>query len=231
MSFFNKYSDFVKNPVCVDNHIHSEWDDGQGSIAQIARRSLNLGLKQIAVTNHVRADSLYFSDYADKIEKARSEYNVRILIGFEAKVKNLDGEADVSEKILERAEVSIISVHRFPLKGKLYYPAQFKKDICQKIELQLSLSALKKRSCIVLGHPGGMSLRAYNEFPESYFEKIILECKKNNIVFELNSSYHMPALGSLSVLLRKHNPLVSFGSDAHKLKDIGSCAKLINQNG
>ena len=84
------------------------------------------------------------------------------------------------------------------------------------------MAALEKGKFNVLGHPGGMSLLTYKEFPLDFFEELISGCKKNNIAFELNSSYHLSVLRDLKILLRKYDVFVSLGSDAHKTRDIGS---------
>jgi histidinol phosphatase-like PHP family hydrolase len=47
-----------------------------------------------------------------------------------------------------------------------------------------------------------------------------MECKQSDIVFEINSAYHQNIYPQLKEILRKYNPLVIFGSDAHDKKNI-----------
>jgi putative hydrolase len=226
-SYFQRFNSMDKKNVCADNHIHSKWSDGKDTIESIAGKACRIGLRQITFTEHVRANSTYFDSYADEIEKIRKKYPLIMLIGFEAKVKNLKGDLDVCESALLRSQVRMASVHRLPVGNQLYYPKQLDIADCQKYELELSLGALKKGICSVLGHPGGMSLRAYNEFPIDYFERIILECKKSSIAFELNSSYHSSIYRDLKILLKKHNPMVSIGSDVHSAAELGTCVDMV----
>lgn len=220
--YFKRLADFDTDDIYIDNHIHSSWTDGEGSVKEIAQRAEEAGLRQIAIAEHVRKDSAYFSRYCVEIEQLRRETGIDILIGFEAKIKNLQGDIDVADEVRRRAQIKIASVHRFPIGRKLYLPQEFKKEICQEIELELSIAAIKARQCNVLGHPGGMSLRAYGEFPLNFFEETIMACKKYNVAFELNSSYHLTVLEELKTLLKRHDIFVSIGSDAHTLDKIGS---------
>ena len=78
------------------------------------------------------------------------------MVGFEAKVTDFMGNIDVTSEVVTKADIAIVSVHRYPLGNKLYDASEFQKKIAQEIELELSLSAIKKRGLNVLGHPAGM---------------------------------------------------------------------------
>lgn len=204
----------------VDLHIHSVWSDGSNSIAEILQEAREKDLKLIAITDHVRRESTYFPDYCAEIEEMRSS-DLRILVGFEAKILDFHGNLDVSGEVLDRSAVQVGSVHRFPLGRKLFSPKDFDKRICQEVELELSVVAIRKKQLNILGHPGGMSLKAFGEFPLEFFREIAVECSRNEIAFELNSSYHADIYGDLEPILREYNPYIAFGSDAHTLEDIG----------
>jgi len=222
MEIFRRFCDIDSNFMRFDQHIHSIWGDGKAGIQQIIDKAERMGLKQIAITEHVRSESTYFNKYKREIARESAKTPVRVLLGIEARIKNFSGDVDMPKELVKKVKIRIASVHRFPFGRKLFYPDQFNKKICQEIELELAVAFLNKGGCNVLGHPGGMSLRFYKEFQLNYFEEIIAACKKNGIAFELNSAYHLPVLAQLKVLLRRHNPLVSLGSDAHDIKDIGN---------
>ena len=229
MKYLKRFNDIDINYIHSDKHIHSSWTDGEGTVLQITERAEELGLNHIAITEHVREDSTYFSDYLDEIEDARKQRHVDILSGFEAKISNFSGDIDVSQYALGKADIKIASVHRFPMGRKLFYSKQFEKRICQEIELELSIQALKKGGFNILGHPGGMSLIAYSEFPLDYFEEIIVECVRCNVAFEVNSFYHMSVMEEFRPLLEENNPFVSIGSDAHEIDDIGSSINIFKE--
>jgi len=222
MKMFSRFNDIDRDFMRSDQHIHSVWGDGKANIRQIIDKAEQVGLKQIAITEHVRSESTYFNKYKREIARGSAKTPIRVLLGLEARIKNFSGDIDIPKELVKKVKIMIASVHRFPFGRKLFYPDQFSKKICQEIELELAAACINKGSCNVLGHPGGMSLRFHKEFPLSYFEEIIAACRKNGIAFELNSAYHLPVLAQLKTLLKKHNPLVSLGSDAHDIKDIGN---------
>jgi len=217
---FKEYSKIDADYVLSDMHMHSTWTDGQGSIEENISQAKILGLKRISATDHIRSDSTYFDDYAKEIRSLREKLNFEIYIGFEAKVNNFQGHLDVSDKDLKNSEVSICSVHRFPIGTKLIPAKAFNESTAQEIELELSLAAINKGGFSVMGHPGGMSIRAHNIFKKEYFEEI-------NIAFDFNASYHQECKNELKELFKIHDPLISIGSDAHRIEFIGNANRTL----
>lgn len=218
---FRQFRDLTSEDLLVDRHMHSTWSDGAGTVAEILETARSRGLREVAITDHIRQTSTYFFDAQRQIQDLRATSPVEILCGFEAKINDFQGRLDVAEECLRAADISIASVHRYPLGQRLYRAAEFPKAIAQEIELELSLAALRGGGFSVLGHPGGMSLKAHGEFPLPFFEILAEECARAGIAFDLNTSYHLSVAPQLVEILRKHNPLVSLGSDAHRLADIG----------
>jgi len=132
--------------------------------------------------------------------------------------------------LVKRADIAIVSVHRFPLGTKLYKASDFKKEIAQEIELELSLAALNKGGFNVLGHAGGMSEVNFREFPANFYEEIIYKCLHNEIAFDLSGRYHKKRLDILYPLLKKYNPFVAIGSDSHNIKPIGRWNKQLKEH-
>lgn len=218
---FRHFNELTIADARSDFHIHSDYTDGKASIEAIIERAEELGLSAIAITDHIREDSDYFTRYAAEILAIRKRVKIPVFIGFEARIKNFQGEVDVSQSVATAADIRIGSVHRFSIGERLYDPGTFSKEAAQGLELEISLAGIAKKTFQVLGHPGGMSLKNFKEFPLEYFERIIIACKENDVVFELNSEYHQTVYSDLTAILRKHDPLVVFGSDAHVIEDIG----------
>lgn len=221
MSLFNKFSDIDEKYILTDKHVHTSLTDGEGTIAEITRIAESVGLRQIAFTEHIRKESEYFFDYLKEIGEVRKGSSLEILEGIEAKINSFEGELDASDEMLKRAKIRIGSVHRFPIGTELHWPEYFDRGKCQQIELDFSLAAIKRKECNVIGHPGGMSLRAYSEFPVEFFEKIAIACAEQDVAFEINVGYHREVFKDIKTVLEKHNPYVSIGSNIHRLCDIG----------
>ncbi len=224
---FKHFNDIDEDYRKSDLHFHSEWTDGEGTIEDIIEHAKTVGLKRICFTDHIRKGSTYFPDYAREIRRQAQALDFEAYVGFEAKVMNFDGEIDVSAENLEASDISILSVHRFPMGQKLFAAKEFSAKMSQEIELELSLAAIKRGGFRVLGHPGGMSLTAHKVFNTEYFEEIIEACAQYGIAFDFNSRYHIDHIPVLTSLFTQYNPLVSIGSDAHRLKNIGSCTNIL----
>ena len=227
---FKYFNNLDRSYFHTDLHIHSIWSDGKSTISEIAEQAKSLSLTHIAVTDHIRSTSTYFTEYYKEIIRIREEYGMNILVGYEAKVNSFQGDIDVTENVKNKAEVRITSVHRFPIGRKLMSPKVFDKKVCQEVELELSMAVLQNKNTEfdILGHPGGMSLRFHGNFPIIYFEEIIAECTKRGIAFDLNRSYHSSVIKKLKPLFRKYNPLISIGSDAHLSKYVGSSIEIFD---
>lgn len=218
INFFPKFNELNDNSLNVDFHLHSTWTDGKQSVEEIFEYAQKKGLRAIAITDHIRKESTYFEDYKKLINSLKNTKNgCDIYCGFEAKVLDFNGNIDVKKDIISQSDIAIVSVHRFPLGKNLYNAIEFKKNIAQEIEIELSLAAIKTGGFNVMGHPGGMCLRYFKEFPKKFLEKIILACKANEIAFDLSGSYHRNVLSDLAPLLEKHNPHISIGSDSHSI--------------
>lgn len=227
VNFFTRFNELNENDLKVDFHLHSTWTDGKNSVKEIIQKAKEEGLHSIAITDHIRKESTYFNEYKKEIDTLNDNNKLNIYTGFEAKVEDFLGNIDVKPEVAHEADIAILSVHRYPLGSKLYNASEFKKEIAQEIELELSLAALKKGGFNVLGHPGGMSLTYHKEFPVAFYEEIIIECKKNDIAFDFNGRYHREEVDKIYPLLKKHNPYVSIGTDSHNINPMGKWNRLL----
>lgn len=207
----------------MDMHMHTDWTDGNNTLFQMIDRADANGMGAIAITDHIRRESDYFFDYLNEISAIIPKYKMRIYSGFETKILDIYGNVDISQEAVDKADIIIGSVHRVPYREEYTLPKEIPYDELIKIELELSLSAIKNSKKInVLGHSGGMSISAYGRFPNVFFDKIICECAKNDIAFEFNYKYHRIYENELKELLFQYNPYVSVGSDAHSVDVVSS---------
>ena len=229
IDFFPQFNELTSTSLAVDFHLHSTWTDGKNTVPEIIEKAKESNLHSIAITDHIRETSTYFNDYKKEINTLNAQEEINIYIGFEAKVSDFQGNIDVKKEVVKESDIAIVSVHRYPLGNKLYNASEFTKEIAQEIELELSLAALNKGGFNVLGHPGGMSLSFFREFPTSFYEKIIITCISNDIAFDFNGRYHGKELETLLPLLQKYNPHVSISSDAHNINPIGKWNKQLRK--
>ncbi len=225
-SLIKKFRNVSADDLKADLHIHSKWTDGEQTVREIAKIAKKLHLSAIALTDHVRKGSDYCEDYDREIKKVSKESGLEIIAGFEAKVVNLKGELDLPSYCRRSRHLIIGSVHSVPLKGKIVHPKNIPTDEFQDIELKFSLAIAKGGKADILGHAGGMSIANHGSFDMGRLERIICACAKHGTAFEFNSRYHCRYVKEIRKMLLKHNPFVTFGSDAHKASEIGSCMKM-----
>ena len=118
-------------------------------------------------------------------------------------------------------------MHRFPgekgniLKTPTNCFSKNQKIEALNIEKELMMAGIKAKSFTVLGHPFGMTIRRFGLIPKiQHFEELMIECKKNNIIFELNYKYHEKIISKLVKLLEGINIKWTIGSNSHSCQEL-----------
>jgi putative hydrolase len=210
-------------------HLHTDYTDGKASVGEVIRQAEALGLDEIAFTEHVRADSTWFVEFAEEVRRQASESDVSVLVGAEVRITDFEGRLDITPEIREQCDIVLASVHRFP--GANGRPRSFKdvpREEFADIEYRLARAFLERGGADVLAHPGGMSLRQLGAFPDEYFRSLIQECRESGVAIEISSSYLVDLPGFLD-LVAETDPLVSVGSDAHRLEEMGLCKRMVSE--
>ncbi len=228
---FVRFTELGPRHINRDMHIHTVATDGHATIPQIVARAHIAGLDEIALTEHIRKDSKFFPQFAADVRGARTPPSLRVYVGCEAKALNENGLLDISEDALPLADVVLGSVHRFPLGEARFAPASaFTLGEAVEREYALAHGLLLAAPIHVLAHPGGMCMRAFGTFPVTYLENLMRTSLDWGIAIEINSSYIRDMDAFLS-LCEQVNPLVSIGSDAHRLEEVGGCRDALRVRG
>jgi putative hydrolase len=226
---FVPYSQLTPDWVNREMHLHTDYVDGEPSIAEVIRKAESLGLAEIAFTEHVRADSAWFPEFAGQIRRQAARSGVRVLVGAEVRITDFDGSLDITPEIREHCDIVLASVHRFPgSNGKRLSFADVPRGDFAAIEYRLARGFLRSGGADVLAHPGGMSLRQVGAFPDEFFRSLMVECRESGVAIEISTSY-LRDLPAFLRLLAETDPLVSIGSDAHKLEEIGLCKRMVSE--
>jgi DNA polymerase (family 10) len=98
-------------------HCHTDYSDGRHSVEQMARAADALGLRYLTITDH-SASATYAGGLDvdrlrrqwDEIARVQERVRVRLLRGTESDILR-DGALDYPDRVLERLEVVIASVH------------------------------------------------------------------------------------------------------------------------
>jgi putative hydrolase len=223
-----RFSQLSRDFFNRDCQVHTSWTDGEHSSQEIIKAAEEIGLDTLAFTEHVREDSSFFKDFFKEIDDLRQGSSVRIFIGVECKVMDKDGRLDISPSDYAIAEIVLGSVHRIPYEGKFVSPRELGQEKTVEEEFRYTMAMLQGGQMDVLAHPFGMSLSTFEVFEADHLDKVIHMAAANGVAFEFNAKYATPEFLKEAVrLCRKYDPLVSLGSDVHKIKDLGLCRAML----
>ncbi len=194
-----------------DLHVHSEYSDGVSSIEEVARAAQRRGYQYVAICDHSK--SLKVARGLDESRLARQHEEIdrineklkgfQILKGAEVDIL-MDGELDYSDRILEKLDVVIASIH-----------SGFKQDrgkMTQRI-----LRALENPRVDILGHPSGRLLGTRDPY-EVEIEEVMEAAKQHGKALEINANFERLDLDDIHCRKGKETGVrFSIGTDSHHL--------------
>ena len=175
-----------------DYHVHTTYTHGISTIEENVAQAENLGLKEIAITdhgylgkNHILPGDL--DKMREDIKKIKDKYKVKILLGIEANLMSRAGDIDVSDEELSKLDLVVLGFHRLSkvtIKEffKFVLPNLIRKRPTKKqIErnTQAYINAMDKHRVSIIAHLGYAGCKVD-------YVKIAKECAKRNIYIELN---------------------------------------------
>lgn len=194
-----------------DLHVHSNWSDGSSPIEEVARAAQRRGYQYIAICDHTKSlkithglDEARLMKQMEEIDRLNEKMKgFQILKGTEVDILN-DGRLDLSEKILEKLDVVVASVH-----------SGFKQDrerITQRI-----LKALESPYVHILGHPTGRLLGARDPY-EVEMDEVMKAAKRFGKALEINAYFERLDLDDLHCRKAKEMGIrVVIGTDSHHI--------------
>jgi putative hydrolase len=195
-----------------DYHVHCNYNDHSASdltIKNIIAQAEKIGLRVIALTEHVRRTSDWVPRYLDEIRAetaAASSNKLKVIPGFEAKILR-DGSIDCCEGY-SREHFIVASFH-----------STFGD---KRIWIEALKSAIQNPDVDVIGHLAPEPTFDLNEEELSELASLIFS---NHKIIELNAKYHRPPPRWL-LKFKEKNVRFHLGSDAHSLQEIGNFSSI-----
>jgi DNA polymerase (family X) len=198
-------------------HCHSTWSDGRHSIEQMAKAAEARGASFITITDHSAAahyagglDVERLERQWDEIDEVQERVKIRILKGTEADIL-ADGAIDWPDKILERLDVIIASIHN-----------RFRQDE-EKMTARL-LRAMQVPVFKIWGHPLGRLVRSRPPIPARVEEVLdALAESRGGGAIEINGDPHRLDLEPKWVRkARERNLPFVLSVDAHSMPELGN---------
>ncbi len=222
----------MKIVATKDYHVHSIFSDGKSTIEDNVRQANQLGLSEIGVSEHGfnhRKAGINRSDLPkikDEIARVQALYpNVKIKLGIEANLLNLNGDVDLTDEEAKQFDYIILGIHkltfgkgvkgsfRFNVTNYLSKSAKRAKEIARSYELAFSRYPIS-----IVAHP--------NYAARCDIEDLIKSCKKHNVLFELNRK-NIDKLYPFGDLIKNSDVPLVMSSDAHQSEFVGDFSKQI----
>lgn len=200
----------------VDTHTHTlASGHAYSTIREMAYSAAQKGLKALAVTEHAPAmpGSCHEFYFFNMKVIPRKMCGIELLLGTEANIISLDGNLDLPKEALEKLDIVIASLHlpccRIGTKNE---------------NTAAYLKVLENPMVDIIGHPDDARIPID-------LEPVILAAKKNHKLIEINNSSLMENGArkgayenqlKILELCKKHQVMVSLGSDAHIEYDVGN---------
>jgi putative hydrolase len=196
-----------------DYHVHCNYNDHSASdltIKNIIAQAEKIGLRVIALTEHVRRTSDWVPRYLDEIRAetaaTASSNKLKVIPGFEAKILR-DGSIDCCEGY-SRDHFIVASFHTIFADKRIW--------------IEALKSAIQNPDVDVIGHLAPEPTFDLNEEELSELASLIFS---NHKIIELNAKYHRPPPRWL-LKFKEKNVRFHLGSDAHSLQEIGDFSRI-----
>jgi putative hydrolase len=175
------------------------------TIKNIIARAEKVGLKVIALTEHVRRTSDWVPRYLDEIRAETalvSNNKLRVIPGFEAKILK-DGSIDCLEEY-SREYFVVASFHTIFGDKRMW--------------IEALMTAIQNPDVNVIGH---LAPEPTFDLDDHELSVLASQIFSNGKIIELNAKYHRPPARWL-LKFKEHRVRFHLGSDAHSLEEIGN---------
>jgi DNA polymerase (family 10) len=197
-----------------DLHIHTRYSDGIESIETMLRKALSLGYEYIAITDHSPSlhiahgmDTQTLLRQLDEIDALNEKYAPFVILkGIEADILE-DGSVDLDEKLLERLDIVLASVHT-------------KFHLSSKVQTKRILRALGNPYVHALSHPTGR-LIGKRPFLQVDYDAIFETCARYGKYLEINAQPLRSDLPEEYIRrAKRYDVKFLVVSDAHRAEDM-----------
>ncbi len=230
---FFRASALTSDPIPrIDAHVHTTLTDGRSSFEAYVRRARELNLEAIAFTEHTDDRSPWYEDYLARREEIREiAAPTRVYFGAEVKMAHTDGTLALGDGRISRLDFVIGVLHRYPdgKGGYLSFDALRPKEALE-LDYTLSTALLANPAVDVWGHPAGVYAKYFGDYRESWLEELVDLAEKKGKVVEINTNpRYRRVLQPIVDECIGRDCLVSIGSDAHEVGELGHAVTFLQQ--
>lgn len=191
-------------------HVHTEYSDGTDTVEEMAKACKQRGYSYLGISDHSKTAAYAGGLSADELKKQGEEIDkvneklrgFKVFKGIESDIL-ADGGLDYPDKVLEKLDFVIASVH-----------SGFTMD--EKKMTARIVKAIENPYTTMLGHPTGRLLLARDGYHVD-MEKVIEACAANGVIIELNANPHRLDIDWRWIKRAKEaGVIISINPDAHR---------------
>jgi DNA polymerase (family 10) len=193
-----------------DLHTHTDWSDGNNTIAEMVAAAAERGYEYHVVSDHatgpgmvggVGLDDDRLREQMDAVEAAAADAEIPVLHGVETNI-DTSGGLSTDDDLLADLDVVVASPH-----------AALDQD--RETATDRIVAAVEHPSVDVLGHPTGRILNRRPGLPLDY-ERIAAAAAEHDTALEINASpYRLDLPGEATKFAVEAGALVAINTDAH----------------
>ena len=163
-----------------DLHVHSNWSDGNATIAEMAQAAQARGYAYMALTDHSRRvtiahglDRTRLLRQIDEIERLNAKLRgFTVLKGVEVDIL-ADGSLDLPDEVLSRLDIVVAAVH-------------YKFDLSRDEQTERIIRAMDNRHVLILAHPTGRLIEERAPY-DIDMDRVMTAAKERGCCLELNA--------------------------------------------
>ncbi len=223
--------------IRADYHIHTKFSgDSKNELEAIVKKAIDLGLEEIAITDHGPAHNGYGINKRDypiirkEIDRLNIKYpSIKILLGLEANFLGTEGEIDIDEDMKEMIDWINAGYH---------FGSNFRKDIkihfynvmskvskhyhkkARELNTQSMVNAMKKNKINVLTHPGAKG--------PIDIEVIAKTASETGTLLEINNQHGHLSVEEIKAAMKYPVQFV-LCSDAHEINEVGDVVNALDR--
>ncbi|KZN24312.1 DNA polymerase/3'-5' exonuclease PolX [Haladaptatus sp. R4] len=197
-----------------DLHLHTNWSDGNNTIAEMIEGAAEFGHDYIVISDHatgsgmvggVGLDDAELEEQIAEVRAAAEDAPIDVFTGVEANI-DPDGGISVGDDVLAELDIVVASPHS-SLDG----------DATERL-----IRAIEHPSVDILGHPSG---RLINQRPGHDFDvrEVASAAADNDVALEINSNTHRLDLWGAAVQVAvEEGATIAIDTDAHSPGEYGN---------
>jgi len=217
--------------IIADYHTHTTFSHGKNSIEDNVKRGIELGLKEIAISDHGyghmgfgvrKKDFKRMRELVNELNKKYLEIDIKL--GVEANVLGVDGTVDMDDETLSYLDFMFVGYHfgsrphrlfrdiRMHFANIMSKRSYYWYQEALKMNTQAFLNALDRYDILCITHPGAKGPVDIHAIAKKAAEK--------GTCLEINNQHGHLTVEEIKIAMEE-NVQFMIGSDAHHIKDIG----------